>query len=165
MHSRSALSVAPVQPATEAQVLALEVLPNQRAFVGRIDDLLADAGNRASCEPMAILLDTRVIGFYCIETCARVVAPVEFDAPALGLRGFFLDAQWQGQGLARPALAAVIDDVAKRHPAAKLLVLAVGAGNTAALALYLGAGFRDSGGRYHGGPAGLQHLLTRRLNN
>ena len=39
------------------------------------------------------------------------------------------------------------------------IVLTVNCNNAAALALYLRAGFRDSGTLYHGGRSGPQHLL------
>jgi RimJ/RimL family protein N-acetyltransferase len=147
----------------EGQLLALRVQPAQQPFVGRMDALLADAQSRPTCDQMAIVLDGQVIGFYCIETRARTVAPIEFGAITLGLRGFFIDARWQGRGLGRQALRALLADLAARHPAAQVLALTVSDDNAAALALYRGAGFSDSGERYHGGPAGLQHLLLRPL--
>lgn len=152
-----------VDPSLHPQLLGLGVQPAQRSFVGRMTDLLADAQNRSTAEPMAILLEAQAIGFYCIETCARTVAPVDLGAGALGLRGFFLDARWQGRGLGRQALRALFDDLGVRHPTATVLALTVSDDNATALALYQGAGFDDSGERYHGGSAGRQRLLLRRL--
>jgi RimJ/RimL family protein N-acetyltransferase len=157
------LRVAPVDASLHDALLQLRVRPPQQAFVGRIADLLADANSRPSCEPMAILSEHAPIGFYCIETRVRTIAGRDFDAPALGLRGFFIDTGWQGRGLGRRALRALFADLATRHPEARLLALTVNRSNEAALALYLGAGFVDGGELYHGGRAGPQHLLLRPL--
>jgi RimJ/RimL family protein N-acetyltransferase len=163
MSALPALRVVPVDGSLHSAVLALRVHPAQQAFVGRTVDLLADAHSRASCEPMAILLDERPIGLYCIETVARCIAGRDFDRPALGLRGFLIDADWQGQGLGMRALAALLADLATRHPHARLLVLSVDEDNAGARRLYQEAGFTDSGERYHGGRAGAPHLLLREL--
>ena len=128
-----------------------------------IADLLADAQSRPSCEPMAILLDAEPIGFYCIETVARCIVGRDFEEPALGLRGFFLEPEWQGRGLGAWALQLLLADLAARHPRARLLVLTVGECNSAALALYRRAGFVDSGERYDGGRSGSQLMLWRAL--
>jgi RimJ/RimL family protein N-acetyltransferase len=153
----------PADALLEPALLRLRVHAPQRDFVGRIADLLADAQSRPSCEPMAILLGAESIGFYCIETVARCIVGRDFEEPALGLRGFFLAAQWQGQGLGAQALQLLLADLAARHPQARLLVLTVGECNRAALALYRRAGFVDSGERYHGGRSGPQLLLRRAL--
>jgi RimJ/RimL family protein N-acetyltransferase len=163
MSALPSLRVAPVDCSLQAAVLDLCVLPAQQAFVGRTVDLLADAQSRPSCESMVILLDQRPIGLYFIETVARCIAGHDFDRPALGLRGFFIAASWQGQGLGTRALAALLTDLSARHPHAQLLALSVDESNHGARRLYQQAGFRDSGERYHGGRAGAQYLLLREL--
>lgn len=163
MSELPALRVVPVDGSLESAVLALRVHPAQQGFVGHTGDLLADAQSRTSCEPMAILLDGRPIGLYFIETVARCIAGHDFDRPALGLRGFLIDASAQGQGLGTRALEALLADLAARHRQARLLVLSVDEDNAGARRLYRQAGFFDSGERYHGGRAGAQHLLLREL--
>lgn len=157
------LTVHPIRADLRDAVLALQVQPDQQVHVGRIIDLLADAESRPSCEPMAVLLDDHTIGFYCIETVVRTVTGHDLDLPALGLRGFFIDARWQRRGWGAAALEALLRDLASRHPKARLLALTVSADNAAAMALYQRGGFGDSGERYHGGRAGPQHLLLRAL--
>ena len=144
-------------------VLTLQIQPDQQSQVGRVTDLLADAESRSSCEPMVVLLDERAIGFYCLETNVRTVTGRDLDQPALGLRGFFIDARWQRRGHGAAAMRALFQDLAVRHPQARLLALTVSAHNTAALTLYQRCGFDDSGERYHGGHTGPQHLLLRAL--
>ena len=66
-------------------------------------------------------------------------------------------------GLA-PALA-LCDDLQRRHPQRRLLVLMVNCRNRAAVAAYRKAGFVDTGELHRGGRAGPQHLMLRGLND
>jgi GNAT superfamily N-acetyltransferase len=144
-------------------VLALRVKPAQRAFVGAITNLLADAEQCTGCEPMAILLGDRAIGYYQIERRASGVAGYDFDVPARGLRCFFIDADQQGRGFGRRALELLLVDLVTRDPLSRLLVLAVDEPNRAALALYGAAGFVEGQPRYHGGSSVPQRVLWRSL--
>ncbi len=160
----SALTLLPVDRVPRPALLALQVAPPQQGFVGRVVDLLADAQNRSSADPLAFVLGDQVIGLCCIERQPRTIAPIDFDAATVGLRGFFIDARWQGRGLGRRALALLLDTLEQRHPAARWLVLGVDEDNAAALGLYRQAGFVDGAQRYHGGSAGRpQRLLLRQL--
>ncbi|HEY8682810.1 MAG TPA: GNAT family N-acetyltransferase [Rhodanobacter sp.] len=158
-----AIRVAPVDAQLHMALLGLRVLPAQRDWVGAIDDLLADVALCPGSEPMAILCGDTPVGYYRIEPSARSVAGHDFALPALGLRAFFIDADGQGRGFGAGALAALLADLAERHPDARLLALTVNCNNHAALRLYLDAGFNDSGELYHGGRSGPQHLLLRDL--
>lgn len=145
-------------------LLDLRVAPSQQRFVGRVVDLLADAQSRPSADPLAFVLGEQAIGLCCIERAPRTIAPIDFDASTVGLRGFFIDARWQGRGLGRRVLAALLDNLAQRHPAARCVVLSVDEDNAVALALYRQAGFVDGAQRYHGASAGRQQcLLLRQL--
>ena len=159
----AALRVAPVDARLRSALLRLRVQPEQRDHVGRIGDLLADAEHCPRSEPMAILRDNAPVGYYRIDPNARSVAGHDFDAPALGLRGFFIDADWQGLGWGGVALAALLADLSERHRHARLLVLGVACSNLAAMRLYRRAGFDDGGALYHGGRCGAQRLLLRAL--
>ncbi len=163
MPESAAIRVVPADQASRAALLRLRVHPPQTDFVGPVAVALADAEQCPGSEPMAILLGNSPIGFYRLEQHARRIADRDFGADALGLRSFFIDADRQGQGHGARALDALLADLGRRYPAAHQLVLTVNCRNHAALALYRRAGFVDSGELYHGGRAGPQHLLLRRL--
>lgn len=158
-----AIRVAPLDAQLRPALLRLHVLPAQRDWVGAIADLLADVALCPASEPMAILRGDTPVGYYRIEPNARSVAGRGFELPSLGLRAFFIDADWQGQGLGKRALDALFVDLATRRPQARQLVLAVSRHNHAALRLYRRAGFNDGGELYHGGRSGPQLLLLRPL--
>lgn len=87
----------------------------------------------------------------------------DFDVPARALRAFFIDARWQGRGFGTLALSVLVADLAGRHPAARLLALAVSRRNHTAVQLYRRAGFVAGGELYHGGRSGPQCLMLRPL--
>jgi RimJ/RimL family protein N-acetyltransferase len=161
MDNSAAIRVMPVTPRVRAALLSLRVTELQRDFVSDIAPSLEDAERCPGSTPMVILRNEEPIGYYRIETNAGTIATRDYDRPALGLRSFFIDHRWQGQGLASKALRAAIDDLSTRHPDSQLLVLLVNCRNLAALRLYLRAGFIDTGELYHGGRSGPQHLLWR----
>lgn len=163
MPASPVVHVRPVTPDLREAVLRLRARPEQDGFVSPPAHTLPDAEQCQGSQPMAILLDDAVIGYYRIDRSARSLAGRDRDAEALGLRSFQLDAAWQGRGLGTLALDALLADLALRHPQACRIVLTVNCDNAAALALYRGAGFADSGTLYHGGRSGPQHLLWRHL--
>ncbi|MEO8999686.1 MAG: GNAT family N-acetyltransferase [Rhodanobacter sp.] len=163
MPEHPAICVMPVDPELRPALLRLRVQPAQLDDVGAIDSLLADVALCPGSEPMAIMHGGTPVGYYRIEPNARSVARRDFGMSTLGLRAFFIDTDWQHRGFGTLALAALITDLAERHPSARLLVLTVNCNNHAALHLYLRAGFCDSGELYHGGRSGPQQLLLRVL--
>ena len=157
------IRVVPADASRYPTLLQLRVHEPQRDFVGPIAVSLADAAQCDGSQAMAILCDEEPIGFYRIEMQPRSIADRDFERPTLGLRSFFVDARWQGRGLGTLALIAVMRDLKQRHPAACDVVLTVNVRNTPALALYRRAGFRETGGLYHGGRSGPQHVMLGAL--
>lgn len=163
MPASPTLRVQPVTAELREAVLHVHVRPEQDDFVSQPAHTLPDAEQCPGSEPMAIRLGDAVIGYYRIERSARSLTGREEDIDALGLRSFQLDAAWQGRGLGIRAIGTLLADLAQRHPQARRIVLTVNCNNASALALYLRAGFVDSGTLYHGGRSGPQHLLWRHL--
>jgi RimJ/RimL family protein N-acetyltransferase len=112
---------------------------------------------------MAVLADDLVVGFYRLDFAPNTIAGRDLGEPTLGVRGMLIDRDVQRRGYGTLALQACCEDAGRRHPDRRLLVLAVHCGNHAAIATYLRAGFRDTGERLPGGPAGPQQLMLRRL--
>lgn len=158
------IHVAPVDADLAADVRALRVAPEQYAFVGDVTFNLIDAERDPLSEAMAVLADDDVIGFYRLDFAPNAVAGRDLGEPSLGLRGMMLDRRVQGRGYGVRAVRACIDDVRRRHPHCRLLVLAVHCGNAAALACYRRAGFVESGDTLFGGEAGPQYLMLRHLH-
>lgn len=157
--------VQPVTPGLHEAVAALRVTPAQQAQVGDVGTHLAQAAQDPCSEAMAILAGDTVVGFYRLDFAERLVAGRDFGDAAVALRPFLIDACWQGRGLGTHALRALVEDLHARHPRRRLLLLAVGCANHAALALYRRAGFVDSGTLLPGGRGGPQRLLLRALGD
>lgn len=166
MHPAAAsrrIHVAPTRAAPAADLLALSVAPEQRAYVGDTAFNILDAGRDPLSDAMAVLAGERVIGFYRLDRAPGTVAGRDLGEPTLGLRGLFIDRRLQGRGYGVAAVEACVMDACERHRQHRLLVLAVHCGNRAAIATYLRAGFHDTGQRLPGGTAGPQQLMLRRL--
>lgn len=157
------ISVEPVNAGLEAAVRGLRVAPDQYAYVGDIAFNLADAMRDPLSDAMAVLADDRAVGFYRLDSAPNTIAGRDLGEPTLGLRGMFIDQDAQGRGYGERALQACCEDASRRHRDRHLLVLAVHCGNQRAIAAYAHAGFRDTGERLPGGPAGPQQLMLRRL--
>jgi GNAT superfamily N-acetyltransferase len=163
MDEHPIIHVDPVNDSLCPALLNLGVLPAQRNYMGDIADLLADAAASPGAEPMAICHGDTPVGYYRIDPHARSVAGHDFAVPALGLRTFFIDADWQGRGFGALALSALIADLAERHPLARLLVLTVNSDNHVASQLYRRSGFSARSELYHERRAGPEQLLLRAL--
>ena len=64
---------------------------------------------------------------------------------------------------AQRAAVALCDDLQRRHPERRLLLLLVHCRNSRGVAVYRKAGFVDTGELFGGGRAGPQHLMLRPL--
>ena len=157
------IRVAPVTAELAPAVRALRVTARQSAYVGDIAFNVDDAGRDPSSDAMAVLADDRVVGFYRLDFAPNTIAGRYLGEPTLGLRGMVIDIDVQGRGYGTLALRACCEDAPRRHPDRRLLVLAVHCSNHEAIATYLRTGFRDTGERLPGGPAGPQQLMLRRL--
>ena len=163
--SNAMIRVQPVTAALAVDVRALQVAPGQRDYVGDAAFNLEQALVDPSSEAMAILADDRVVGFYRLDFAPNAVAGRSFGAPSVGLRAFMLDVAQQGRGYGTRAALALCDDLQRRHPRCRLLVLMVNCRNRAAVAAYRKAGFVDTGELHRGGRAGPQHLMLRGLGD
>lgn len=155
--------VRPVTPGLREAVVAVRVTSTQQAQVGDVATHLAQVARDPCCEAMAIFAGDTVVGFYRLDFAERLVAGRDFGGAGVALRPFLIDARWQGRGLGSRAMRALLDDLHARHPRRRLLLLAVGCTNHAALALYRRAGFVDSGTWLPGGRGGPQRLFLRAL--
>lgn len=153
------IRVRPVDASLRPALLELVVHEAQYDFVGHIATSLADAALCEGSEAMAILREDEPIGFYRLEHRPRSIADMTFEHTTVGLRSFFIDARWQGQGLGTQALAAAMADLARRYPQVREMVLTVNLRNAPAMALYRHAGFRETAALYHGGRSGPQYVM------
>ena len=155
-----------VQPVTAAlveHVRALRVDATQAGYVGDPSFNLTHAQQDPLSEAMAVLADGDVIGFYRLDFAPNAIVGRPFAAGSVGVRAFLIDARRQGRGYGTRAALAMCDDLRRRHPQRRLLVLAVHGRNRAGVAAYRKAGFVATGEWLAGGRAGPQQLMVRSL--
>lgn len=139
---------------------ALELAPEQRAFVKPIRDILSAITPTQRAYVMAY--QQQLVGFFIIDANYPYHRELSLSAAAV-LRSFFVGQAYQGRGFAKQALAQLPSLMRQQHGDVEQLALTVNCRNKAAQSLYLKAGFSDSGVRYLGGPAGPQHIYVTHL--
>jgi len=156
--------VRPVTPALADGVRTLQVDPAQAGYVGDPAFNLANAQLDLLSEAMAVLADDDVIGFYRLDFAPNAIIGRPLGVASVGVRAFLIDARRQGLGYGARAALAMCEDLRRRHPQRRLLLLAVHCRNHAGIATYRKAGFVDTGELLGGGRAGPQHLMLRSLD-
>ncbi|MBB6099589.1 RimJ/RimL family protein N-acetyltransferase [Deinobacterium chartae] len=154
------VSIVPLTADHRAQALALEVHPEQLAFVSPVERMLAAADTEPLTDPYLILEQGRVVGFFLLNRDPQAIAYYASSPHTVGLEGFFVDRREQGRGLGAQALAALVRYLQLTHPELRELNLTVNCRNAAAIRAYQKAGFVDTGQLYHGGRSGPQHVMT-----
>ena len=159
------VSLCPVTQVNWQKTLQLAVYPEQQEFVAGYAPIallgLAKAYVRPGgvmWEPYAIYVGTAaghpaeaVGGQTMVGFLELAYEPGSADE--YWLFHFFIDRRFQGRGYAKAALACLIEIVTREHPECQALQLVVHPQNTRAQRLYVGAGFRPTGGERWGEPA------------
>jgi GNAT superfamily N-acetyltransferase len=158
--SASRVHVEPVTTASADAVRALQVKPGQDAYVGDPAFNLANTQLDPLSEAMAVVADGTVVGFYRLDFAQNTIVGRPYGVPVVGLRAFVIDARMQGRGLGTRAAMAMCEDVRRRHPQRRMLLLAVHCRNHAGIAAYRRAGFVGTGELLAGGRAGPQQLMV-----
>ena len=128
----------PVTQSSRSQVLALELLPEQRGYIEPIEQCLEEAGQVRNWHPVGLYDGEELVGFAMYGWFFWEY----FPRGRLWLDRFLIDRRCQGCGKA--ALGHMLDRLALEYPK-KPIYLSVIPGNDAAVRLYRGAGFRFTG--------------------
>lgn len=148
------------------EIAGLELIKNQRRFVGDPLRMVLIGLEEESRHPFAIDANGSAVGVLTLQTGAASLAGWADDDSAWLLRGFLIDRRSQGRGLGTQAALASALAAAKLTAAVgggqTGVVLSVNEENPAGQAAYRKAGFEDRG-RYLGGDAGPQRTFYRRF--
>ncbi|GAA3736142.1 GNAT superfamily N-acetyltransferase [Spinactinospora alkalitolerans] len=144
-----------------AAVLKLRLAPGQHRFSAEAVNTLPRADADPNRTPFAVLCSDVPVGFGIVDRLGVLGEIADDPARAVLLRAFYIDPQWQGQGVGRAACAALDSLVRGIAPEATEVLLTVNEGNPAAVRAYLAGGFAHTGRRYLGGDAGPQYVLRR----
>ncbi len=148
-------------PADTARVRHLAMAPGQERFTA--DPMRRLQGLPPDQDAWGVLdAAGAVVGFLVIDRGYPAAHPFARSGEH-GLRSVLIDAARQGQGLGTAAMAGLRGLMGRDYPGVPGLVLTVNAANPAARAVYLKAGFTDTGELWLGGRAGPQHVLRMDL--
>ncbi|UYM07817.1 GNAT family N-acetyltransferase [Solicola gregarius] len=155
--TRAGVEVRPVTADVRPAVLALAPAARQDEFSGVAAETLPQADRDPGRAPYVIVTaDGEPAGFFVLDSGRSQADP----AAGLTLRAFFVDARFQGRGIAGAALAALPGLIHSHHPRVVRVVLTVNCRNELARSVYLRHGWTDTGELYLGGDAGPQHVLV-----
>lgn len=151
MESKPRLSVVELDHTNWRTALGVRVALDQVRFVADYQPValvsLAKAYVRPGglvWKPLAVLNHGEMVGLVSI---AHPTEPIECE-----LLHFVIDADWQGKGLGRLAMAAIIDHVRLTLPACSSVALTIDIDNAVARRLYEPMGFRHTGLERAGDP-------------
>lgn len=113
--------------------------------------------------PFGAYLGTRSIAFFTIDFSNPSIDGKDKYPSSCWLDSFMVARDCQGQGYAKTILNQLPDTLNKSFPDIRQLNLTVNFRNHVARALYTKCGFEDTGDVYWDGPAGPQHILTKKL--
>lgn len=130
------VTLCPVDGENWFAVTQLRVKPEQRGFVADNSFSLAQAVYMPRLYPTAVLCDGELAGFTLYGWDA--------DYPGWSVYRLMVDAEWQGRGIGRQALARIIS-IIKQQPDAPCLYISAEPENAVALALYESMGFVRTG--------------------
>ena len=137
--------------AQQQQLASLEVHPEQLAYSGDIDcalnSLLVNP-NPGAIKGFALLADDLPVAFLLLKRPPCL--PHWADEHSATLHAFQVDRHQQGRGFGKACLQALPAAALQAWPQIKGLELSVDTDNVAAMGLYLGAGWVDSGEAYKG---------------
>lgn len=164
-HAKSNLrvqSLAELSGANLAALASLQVARDQEEFGGTFEASVNEwqATDADQILGLAFYLGPDPVGIVLLKRFA--LSPSWVPDEAISLHGLKIGKEFQGRGLGRKAFGLAIDAAKAHWPSAKQLILAVDAGNEPALAVYKGAGMRDSGPVYKG-RIGYEHRLEMEL--
>jgi diamine N-acetyltransferase len=144
VNAPSDIQLRPVTPDNYRACIELRVRPEQSTFVAPNLNSLAEAYAYPAAEARLIYRGDEPVGFLLFH-------PIDPDRPADGhlIVRFMIDHRFQGQGLARPALRAAIDWIARERGVDRVR-LSVVPENDRARALYRSEGFTETGELDHG---------------
>lgn len=142
----------------------LEVNPEQLAYSGDIycalNSLLVNP-NPDSVKGFALLADDLPVAFLLLKRPPCL--PYWADEHSATLHALQVDRHQQGRGFGKACLQSLPAAALQAWPQIKALELSVDADNAAAMGLYLGAGWVDSGEAYKG-RIGYERRLRRALD-
>ena len=130
----------PVTRDIREQVLALEILPEQRGYIETVEQCLEEAGRVRNWRPVGLCEGRTLVGFAMYGWFFWEY----FPRGRLWLDRFLIDRRYQGRGYGRAALGHMLDRLALEYPK-KAVYLSVIPGNDGAVRLYRKAGFHFTG--------------------
>jgi len=138
-------------PSQRQALEQLEVMPEQIQYSGDIHTALnaLQVNPNQNIRGFVLLGDERPVGFFLLKRGDCLAHWAQQDATAT-LNALQIDHREQGKGLGKACLQALPAALSLKWPDITQLMLSVDADNQAAIKLYVGQGWVDTGEAYRG---------------
>jgi len=120
-------------------VIDLELRDDQKDYVADNSYSLAESKFFPSCQPRAIYLGDKVVGFLMYESIEKEDKPNEYD-----IFRFMVDHRFQAQGVGRQAMSLALEEI-KRMPQVERITICYVPTNPVAKNFYSSFGFQEVG--------------------
>ncbi|RDU37521.1 GNAT family N-acetyltransferase [Neobacillus piezotolerans] len=131
----------------------------QKKFTAMPLEALKACENDSGRHPVVILYDGEPVGFFVLHE-GEGIAPYTESPEAILLRGYSINVNCQGLGIASQSLRQISGFVKKNFPDKTDIILAVNNANLAAQHVYRKSGFADRGRRIMG-RSGEQYIFHK----
>lgn len=146
-----------------SKVAHLQLEPEQEQFVDPLELSFSELRNSSILglhHPFAIVTRNEIVGFFILREGAAL--PEWAPPQVFTLHSLRVGRGHQGNGYGRAAARLAAQWISANRPSIKRLLLGVNVRNVVARAVYLKAGFRDTGSTYEG-PLGPQNIFELEL--
>lgn len=130
----------PVTPDNRAQILDLQIMPEQRGYIESVAECLAEADQNRRWRPVGLFDRETLVGFAMYGYFFWEY----FPHGRLWLDRLLIDARFQGQGYGRSAVSHLLERLSREWPK-KPVYLSVIHGNDRAVRLYESFDFHFTG--------------------
>ncbi|CAH0537685.1 GNAT family N-acetyltransferase [Vibrio marisflavi] len=138
----------------------IKLAAEQITFSGTPEEFLLDTSETTDLH--VIKYDEAVVGFFKLDL--NYSSNHSFcHENSIGLRAFALDMRQQGKGIGTQAVKALGSYLQANYSGYHSIYLTVNCKNPKAISCYQKGGFEDTKETYHGGAAGPQRIMRRKI--
>lgn len=134
------IDIRSIAPENKQDIMSLRIKPSQNGMVESVQECLSDTIQHPEYQPVALYYDDSCVGFAMYGEFSQS------DHKEVWLDRLLIDKHYQGKGLGRESLNALMDRLEDQYDC-DTIYLSVYSSNAAAIRLYETSGFRFNGER------------------
>lgn len=144
----------------------LEKIYVESEFIDPVNEIIDRIKNnkKVASLPFVVMEAEEVVSFFTVESTNPNVEKNKGANDVYWLETFFITKRYLGKGYSESVVNEMLHDLHLHLPSISILKLTVNIRNEIAQYIYKKCGFKDTGEKYLGGPAGPQHIYKITIN-